>query len=64
MLAARALGLDVCPMSGFSNQGVDDTIFKGTSWKSNFICTLGYGDYSKLGPRGARLDFDEAVKVL
>lgn len=64
MLAARALGLDICPMSGFSNVAVDETFFKGTSLKSNFICTLGYGDYSKLGPRGARLDFDEAVTVL
>lgn len=64
MLAARALGLDVCPMSGFNNQGVDEAFFKGTALKSNFICTLGYGDDTKIGPRGARLDFDEAAKVI
>lgn len=64
MLAARAMGLDVCPMSGFDNKKVDETILKGTSWKSNFICTLGYGDHSKVYPRGPRLAFDETSKII
>ncbi len=64
ILAARALGLDACPMSGFDNGKLDEAFFKGTSWKSNFICTLGYGDHSKLSPRGPRLDFATACKVV
>jgi 3-hydroxypropanoate dehydrogenase len=64
IIAARALGLDVCPMSGFDNAKVDETFFKGTSWKSNFICTLGYGDEAKLSPRWPRLDFAEACKII
>jgi 3-hydroxypropanoate dehydrogenase len=64
VIAARALGVDVCPMSGFDNGKVDETFFKGTSWKSNFICTLGYGDTSKLTPRWPRLDFAEACKII
>jgi 3-hydroxypropanoate dehydrogenase len=63
ILAARALGLDACPMSGFDNAKVDEAFFKDNSWKSNFICTLGYGDHSKLHPRGPRLDFNEACKI-
>lgn len=63
MLAARALGLDVCPMSGFDNAKVDATFFAGTSWKSNFICTMGYGDETKLHPRGPRLSFEECCKI-
>lgn len=64
ILAIRALGLDVCPMSGFNNAAVDEVFFKGTSWKSNFICTIGYGDESKLNPRGPRLTFQEFCKIL
>jgi 3-hydroxypropanoate dehydrogenase len=64
ILAARALGLDVGPMSGFDNAKVDETFFKGTSWKSNFLCNLGHGDSAKLYPRGPRLDFDVACKVV
>jgi 3-hydroxypropanoate dehydrogenase len=64
VIAARALGLDVCPMSDFDNAKVDETFFKGTSWKSNFICTLGYGDHAKLTPRWPRLDFAEACKII
>jgi 3-hydroxypropanoate dehydrogenase len=64
MLAARSLGLDVGPMSGFDNAKMDELFFKGTSLKSNFICNLGYGDATKLFPRSPRLDFDEACKVL
>lgn len=54
IIAARGMGLDVCPMS--------ETFFKGTSWKANFICTIGYGDDSRLYPRDPRLTFDEACR--
>ena len=64
MLAARAVGLDCGPMSGFNNAKVDAEFFAGTSVKSNFLCNLGYGDHSKLFPRSPRLDFDEACKIL
>ena len=64
MIAARALGLDCGPMSGFDNAKLDGAFFAGTPWKSNFICNLGYGDTSKLFPRSARLDFNEACKIL
>jgi 3-hydroxypropanoate dehydrogenase len=64
MLAARALGLDCGPMSGFNNAKVDAAFFAGTTIKSNFLCNLGYGDVSKLFPRSPRLDFDEACKVI
>ena len=64
MLAARSLGLDCGPMSGFKNAMVDAEFFAGTTIKSNFLCNLGYGDASKLYPRSPRLDFDEACKVV
>jgi len=64
MLAARSLGLDCGPMSGFDNAKVDEMFFAGTTIKSNFLCNLGYGDASKLHPRSPRLDFDEACKVI
>jgi 3-hydroxypropanoate dehydrogenase len=64
LLAARALGLDCGPMSGFDNVKVDAAFFAGTTVKSNFLCNLGYGDASKLYPRSPRLDFDEACKVV
>ena len=64
MLAARALGLDCGPMSGFKNAKVDAAFFQGTSIKSNFLCNLGYGDASKLHPRSPRLRFEEACKVI
>jgi 3-hydroxypropanoate dehydrogenase len=64
MLAARALGLDCGPMSGFNNAKVDATFFAGTTIKSNFLCNLGYGDASKLHPRSPRLEFDEACKMI
>ena len=63
ILAARALGLDCGPMSGFENDKVDAEFFAGTSWKSNFLCNLGYGDPSKLFPRMPRLPFDEACEL-
>ncbi|CEJ69701.1 putative malonic semialdehyde reductase RutE [Chryseobacterium oranimense G311] len=62
MIAARGMGLDVCPMSGFQNDIIDETFFKGISWKANFICTIGYGDDSRLYPRDPRLTFDEACR--
>jgi 3-hydroxypropanoate dehydrogenase len=64
MIAARALGLDCGPMSGFDNAKVDAAFFEGTSWKSNFICNLGFGDVNALRPRSPRLDFGEACKIL
>jgi len=63
IIAARALGLDCGPMSGFDNAKVDSTFFQGTSWKSNFLCNLGYGQPGKLYPRSPRLDFKEACKI-
>jgi 3-hydroxypropanoate dehydrogenase len=63
MLAARSLGLDVGPMSGFDNAKVDETFFKGTSWKSNFLCNIGYGDATKVFPRGPRLSFDQVARI-
>lgn len=63
MLAARALGLDCGPMSGFDNAKVDAAFFAGTHIKSNFLCNLGYGDASKLHPRSPRLEFAEACRV-
>lgn len=63
ILAARALGLDCGPMSGFNNAKVDEIFFAGTSWRSNFLCNLGYGDPAKLHPRGPRLDFDTACRI-
>jgi 3-hydroxypropanoate dehydrogenase len=64
ILAARAVGLDCGPMSGFDNAKVDAEFFAGTDTKSNFLCNLGYGDASKLFPRSPRLTFDEACKIL
>jgi 3-hydroxypropanoate dehydrogenase len=64
ILAARAVGLDCGPMSGFSIAGVDQEFFAGTSIKSNFLCNLGFGDDTGLRPRAGRLDFDEACKIL
>src|SRR5437660_9114140 len=63
IMAARALGLDCGPMSGFDNATVDAAFFGGTPVKSNFLCNLGYGDAGKLHPRAPRLEFDEACKV-
>lgn len=64
ILAARMLGLDCGPMSGFDQEKVDELFFSGTSWKSNFIINLGYGDASALHPRSPRLHFDEACRVI
>jgi 3-hydroxypropanoate dehydrogenase len=64
MLAARALGLDCGPMSGFNAHSLDAEFFPDGRWKSNFLCTLGYGSDEKLFPRNPRLDFDEACRDL
>jgi 3-hydroxypropanoate dehydrogenase len=64
MLAARSLGLDCGPMSGFNQPAVDEAYFAGTSIKSNFLCALGYGDPAGLFPRSPRPDFDEMCSIL
>ena len=64
MIAARALGLDCGPMSGFDTAGVDREFFAGTNIKSNFLCSLGYGDPAGLFPRSPRLAFDEMAKII
>ena len=60
MVAARALGLDCGPMSGFDNDGVDMAFFSCTRIQSNFICSIGYGDPATVFPRNPRLSFEEA----
>jgi 3-hydroxypropanoate dehydrogenase len=67
ILAARAIGLDCGPMSGFDNAKVDLEFFSSSGSedvKSNFLCNLGYGDESRLFERSPRLDFDEACQLL
>src|SRR5208283_5565691 len=64
ILAARALGLDCGPMSGFDPAKVNAEFFPDGKWKSNFLCNLGYGDSAKLYPRNPRLSFEEACQVL
>ncbi|MSO92055.1 MAG: malonic semialdehyde reductase [Rhodospirillales bacterium] len=63
IVAARALGLDCGPMSGFDNAKVDEAFFKGTTVKSNFLCNLGTGDPKGVFPRNPRLSFDEACRI-
>lgn len=64
IIAARSLGFDCGPMSGFDNDGVDAAFFAGSGWRSNFLCNLGHGDASKLFPRNPRLDFDDACRIV
>jgi 3-hydroxypropanoate dehydrogenase len=64
ILAARALGLDCGPMSGFDANKVNAEFFPDGKWKVNLLCNLGYGDESKLYPRNPRLEFDEAAIIL
>ena len=64
ILAARALGLDVAPMSGFDNVRVDEIFLAGPGWRSNFLVNLGYADGGPATPRGPRLAFDEACMLL
>jgi 3-hydroxypropanoate dehydrogenase len=63
ILAARALGLDCGPMSGFDNAKVDAAFFPDGTIKSNFLCNLGHGDPEKLRPRAPRLAFEEACRI-
>ena len=64
IMAARALGLDTGPMSGFDNAGVDREFLAGTNIKSNFLCNLGHGDGEKLFARSPRFSFDEMAKII
>jgi len=64
IVAARALGLDCGPMGGFDKAGVDAAFFPEGTIKSNFVCTLGYGDLAGVRPRGPRLDFEEFCSIL
>jgi 3-hydroxypropanoate dehydrogenase len=64
ILAARALGLDCGPMSGFDNAKVDEAFFPDGRWKSNFLCNLGTGDPTKVFPRNPRLAFEEACRIV
>jgi len=64
MIAARALGLDCGPMSGFESKKLDELFFSGSTWRTNFICNIGYGDRAKLLPRLPRLSFNEACKIV
>ena len=63
LLAARALGLDCGPMSGFDNDKVDAAFFAGTTLRSNFLCNLGRGDRGSIFARSPRLSFDEAARI-
>ena len=63
MLAARSLGLDCGPMSGFDADKLNAEFFPDGKIKANFICALGYGNRDKLYPRGPRLTFDEACSL-
>ena len=64
IIAARALGLDCGPMSGFDNAKLDEEFFPGGVVKSNFLCNIGYGDASSFSARLPRLDFDDACTIL
>lgn len=63
ILAARSLGLDCGPMSGFNNAMVDEAFFAGTAIRSNFLVNLGKGDAASIFPRSPRLGFDEACRI-
>lgn len=63
IMAIRSLGLDAGPMSGFNADNLNQTFFSDGQYKANFICAFGYGDESKLYPRGPRLEFDEACRI-
>ncbi len=64
MIAARAMGYDCGPMSGFSSAGVDEEFFSGTSVRSNFICSIGKGDPASIFDRSPRLAFGDACTIL
>ncbi len=64
LIAARALGLDCGPMSGFNAEGVEKAFFPDGNIKANFLCNIGYGDPKGVFPRNPRLSFDEACKIV
>ena len=64
MIAARAIGLDVGAMSGFSTAAVDEEFFAGTTLKSNFLCNIGVADETALFQRLPRFDFNEVCDVI
>lgn len=64
ILAARSLGLDCGPMSGFDKDGVNQAFLGGSTWKSNFLCNVGYGDTSTLHARSPRFSFDEMARIV
>jgi 3-hydroxypropanoate dehydrogenase len=64
IVAARSLGLDCGPMSGFNNAAVDAEFFAGSETRSNFLCNLGYGDPLGLRPRSPRFDFNEMARIV
>lgn len=64
MMAARSLGLDCGPMSGFDADKINDTFFPDGRCKVNFLCNLGYGDDKKVYPRGPRFEFDQVCKIV
>jgi 3-hydroxypropanoate dehydrogenase len=64
IVAARALGLDCGPMSGFDAAQVDALLWAGTTVRTNFICNIGHGDPAKIKPRNARLTFEQACRVI
>ena len=64
IMAARSMGLDCGPMSGFDNAKVDEIFLSGRGWKSNFLVNIGHGDPAGVFPRSPRLDFDEACVLL
>lgn len=64
ILAARALGLDCGPMSGFDSDKVNEAFFPDGRWQTNFLCSLGYGDVAKLRPKGPRLSFEQSCRIV
>ena len=64
ILAARALGLDCGPMSGFNPAKVDELFFEGSSWRASFLLSLGYGSGENIRDRAPRLSFDEACRIV
>ncbi|GLS05326.1 putative NADH dehydrogenase/NAD(P)H nitroreductase [Chitiniphilus shinanonensis] len=63
IVAARALGLDCGPMSGFDAAAVDAAFFSGSRWRANFLVNLGYGDATDMRPRNPRLSFEDACRI-
>jgi len=64
ILAARSLGLDCGPMSGFDAEKINQTFLSGTSYKANFLCNIGYGDPESIKERGPKFAFDEIAKIV